>query len=138
MNVCRWDYPGTWVSDVASSWRMSQDIRDRWSSVKDIIQQNLYLSAYASPGHCNDMDMLEVGRRMSAEEDHTHFVMWCIMSSPLLIGCDLTRLKPETQALLTNRDLIVLNQDTLGLQAYVAEKQNGCYVLVKDIGQRQG
>lgn len=138
MNVCRWDYPGTWVSQVASSWRMSQDIRDRWSSVKDIIQQNLYLSAYASPGHYNDMDMLEVGRRMSAEEDHTHFAMWCIMSSPLLIGCDLTRLKPETQALLTNRDLIAINQDTLGLQAYVAQKQNGCYVLVKDIEQRQG
>ena len=138
LNVCRWNYPGTWVGKVASSWRMSHDISDRWSSLKDIIEQNLYLSAYASPGHYNDMDMLEVGRRLTAEEDRTHFALWCIMSSPLLIGCDLTHLKAETLRLLTNRDLIAVNQDTLCLQAYVASKQNGCYILVKDIVQRQG
>lgn len=138
MNVCRWDYPGTWVSNVASSWRISHDISDRWSSVSDIIQQNLYLSAYAGNGHYNDMDMLEIGRRLTAEEDRTHFGLWCIMSSPLLIGCDLTHIKPQTLQLLKNRDLIALNQDSLGLQAYVAAKVNGCYILVKDIEQRQG
>ena len=69
---------------------MSQDIRPRWSSVKDIIEQNLYLSAYCRDGHYNDMDMLEVGRGMSEEEDRTHFAVWCMMSSPLLIGCDLS------------------------------------------------
>ena len=138
MNVCRWDYPGTWVSDVASSWRMSHDISPRWSSVKDIIQQNLYLSTYAGNGHYNDMDMLEVGRTLSDIEDRTHFAIWCIMSSPLLIGCDLTKLKPATLALLTNRDLIAINQDPLGLQAYVVQHDQsaGTYVLVKDILNR--
>ena len=140
MNVCRWDYPGTWVNSIAQSWRMSHDISARWSSVKDIIQQNLYLSAYAKDGHYNDMDMLEVGRTLTAEEDRTHFGIWCIMSSPLLIGCDLTKLKPETLELLKNQELIALNQDVLGLQAYVAKHdQNiGTYVLVKDILQTHG
>ena len=138
VNVCRWDYPGTWVSQVADSWRMSHDIRARWSSVKDIIQQNLYLSAYVSPGHYNDMDMLEVGRGLKTEEDRTHFAIWCMMSSPLLIGCDITKLRPETLRLLTNKDLIAINQDTLGLQAYVAKITNNCYVLVKDIERRHG
>ena len=138
LNVCRWDYPGTWVSGVASSWRMSQDIRPKWESVKDIIRQNLYLSAYAGGGHYNDMDMLEVGRGMTAEEDHTHFAMWCMMSSPLLIGCDLAKIKPEALALLTDQQLISINQDPLGLQAYVAQRQGDCYVLVKDIERLNG
>ena len=138
LNVCRWDYPGTWVSGVASSWRMSQDIRPRWSSVKDIIEQNLYLSAYAADGHYNDMDMLEVGRGMTQEEDHTHFAVWCMMASPLLIGCDLTKLKPETRNLLTDRQLLGINQDPLGLQAYVAKRQGDCYVLVKDVKKLNG
>ena len=140
MNVCRWDYPGTWVNSVAQSWRMSHDISARWSSVKDIIQQNLYLSAYAKDGHYNDMDMLEVGRTLTAEEDRTHFGMWCIMSSPLLISCDMTKLKPETLELLKNQELIALNQDPLGLQAYVAkhDQTNGTYVLAKDILQTNG
>ncbi len=133
MNVCRWNYPGTWVSDVASSWRISQDITPHWSSVKDIIGQNLYLSAYAVDGRYNDMDMLEVGRTLSEEEDRTHFGMWCMMCSPLLIGCDLTTLRPETLSLLTNPELIALNQDPLHLQAYVVSKEGGRYILVKDI-----
>lgn len=135
MNVCRWDYPGTWVKDVAVSWRMSHDISCRWSSVKDIIEQNLYLSAYAVNGHYNDMDMLEVGRTLKPEEDITHFGIWCIMSSPLLIGCDMTKLKPTTLALLKNKELIAINQDALGLQAYVVkhDMNDGTYVLVKDV-----
>jgi len=138
LNVCRWDYPGTWVSSVASSWRMSQDIRPKWESVKNIILQNLYLSAYAGGGHYNDMDMLEVGRGMSQDEDHTHFAVWCMMSSPLLIGCDLTKMKPQTLKLLTDSQLIAINQDPLGLQAYVAKRVGECYVLVKDIKKLNG
>lgn len=133
LNICRWNYPGTWVNDVATSWRISQDIRDEWPSVKDIIGQSLCLSAYAYDGHYNDMDMLEVGRSLTPDEDATHFGMWCIMASPLLIGCDMTTLKPEARELLTNTELIALNQDPLGLQAYVASTDGSTYVLVKDI-----
>lgn len=133
MNVCRWNYPGTWVHDIAFSWRTTVDIHDSWSSIKGILAENLYLSAYCYDGHFNDMDMLEVGRSMTTEEDKTHFGMWCIMSSPLLIGCDLTTIRKTTANLLKNEELIALNQDTLYLQAYVAALSNGCHILVKDI-----
>ena len=139
-NMCRWAYPGTWSADVADSWRTTGDIYDAWRSVRGILAENLYLSAYCHDGHYNDMDMLEVGRSMSQTEDETHFGMWCIMASPLLIGCDMTTLvnKPQTLALLTNRDLIALNQDPLHLQAYIADKQGECYLLVKDIKKLNG
>jgi len=139
-NICRWAYPGNWVSDISDSWRTTGDIYDAWQSVKSILAENLYMSAYCHDGHYNDMDMLEVGRSMSQTEDETHFGMWCIMSSPLLIGCDLSTLKdkPETLALLCNSDLISLNQDRLHLQAYVADKQGECYVMVKDINKLYG
>ena len=110
----------------------------RWESVKRIINENLYLSPYAGGGRYNDMDMLEVGRTLSAEEDQTHFAIWCMMSSPLLIGCDLTTLRPETLNLLKNTELIALNQDQLGLQAHVAKlSPENTYVLVKDL-ERSG
>lgn len=132
-NICRWAFPGTWVCDIANSWRTTEDIYLGWASVKSIIEQSLYLSAYTGNGRYNDMDMLEVGRGLTEEEDKTHFGMWCIMSSPLLIGCDLNDIQGNALALMQNEELIALNQDTLGLQAYVAKKVNGCYVLVKDV-----
>ena len=76
--------------------------------------------------------MLEVGRGLSTEEDNTHFAMWCMLSSPLLIGCDMTSIPQATLALLKNTDLIALNQDPLALQAQVVKRINGCYLLVKD------
>lgn len=137
-NICRWAYPGNWAADVADSWRTTGDIYDAWKSVKQILAENLYLSAYCHDGHYNDMDMLEVGRSMSQTEDETHFGMWCIMSSPLLIGCDMATIKPKALALLTNPDLITLNQDPLHLQAYLAAKQGECFIMVKDIKQLYG
>ena len=133
LNVCRWNYPGTWVHDVAFSWRTTHDINSSWGSVKGILAENLCLSAYCYDGHYNDMDMLEVGRTLTEEEDKTHFGMWCIMASPLLIGCDLSNIKSTTLALLKNEELIALNQDSLCLQAYVANLVNGCHIIVKDI-----
>ena len=138
MNACRWAYPGTWVSDVAFSWRTTGDINNSWGSVKDILAENLYMSAYCHDGHFNDMDMLEVGRSLSVEEDKTHFGMWCIMASPLLIGCDMTNIKSQTLTLLKNKELVALNQDLLCQQAYVAGLTNGCHILVKDIETQNG
>ena len=132
-NLCRWAYPGTWCHDISTSWRTTGDIYDGWASVKGIIAENLYLSAFCYDGCYNDMDMLEVGRSMSEEEDKTHFGMWCIMSSPLLIGCNMATIKERPLALLKNEELIALNQDPLGLQAYVVQHIGETYVLVKDI-----
>lgn len=138
LNVCRWDYPGTWVHDVAFSWRTTKDIWDGWASVKGILAENLCLSAYCYDGHFNDMDMLEVGRSMTTEEDKTHFGMWCIMNSPLLIGCDLTNIKATPLALLKNEELIELNQDPLYQQAYIVGLSNDCHILVKDLETLNG
>ena len=138
MNACRWAYPGTWVENVACSWRTTGDINDSWNSVKSILAENLYMSAYCVNGRYNDMDMLEVGRSLTQEEDKTHFGMWCIMNSPLLIGCDMANIKSSTLTLLRNRELIALNQDPLYQQAYLVGYQNGCYILVKDVEVLQG
>ena len=132
-NLCRWAFPGTWAHDISTSWRTTGDIYDGWESVKGIIAENLYLSAFCYDGCYNDMDMLEVGRSMSEEEDKTHFGMWCIMSSPLLIGCNMATIKERPLALLKNEELIALNQDPLGLQAYVVQHVGETYILAKDI-----
>ena len=137
-NICRWAFPGTWVCDMVDSWRTTEDIYLGWESIKSIINQSLYLSAYTTYGHYNDMDMLEVGRGLTEEEDKTHFGMWCIMSSPLLIGCDLNDIKGNALELMQNEELIALNQNELGLQAYVVERENGCYILVKDVEELYG
>ena len=138
MNICRWAYPGTWVNEAGFSWRTTGDIYPSWDSVKGILAENLYMSAYSSKGHYNDMDMLEVGvnkwgSSLTAAEARTHFGMWCIMNSPLLIGCDMSKLSTDNLNLLTNTELIALNQDPLYQQAYLACKVNDCYVMVKDI-----
>ena len=95
------------------------------------------LSGFCRDGHFNDMDMLEIGRGLTPSEERVHFGMWCMMSSPLLIGCDLTKIPAESLQLLTNPELIALNQDTLALQAYPVKYEVGCYVLVKDIISRR-
>ncbi|MGM9736834.1 MAG: alpha-galactosidase [Candidatus Cryptobacteroides sp.] len=145
INICRWNYPGTWVSGAGDSWRISADIRPIWSSIKYIVGKNLYLSAYAGGGRYNDMDMLAVGYNLkpspfweeglglSYEEEEAHFGIWCIMSSPLLLGCDLEYLPEETHRIITNSELIAIDQDPLGLQAHVAQHNGETYVFVKDI-----
>ena len=116
-NVCRWEFPGKWVTQVADSWRISGDIDNTFWSILAIIDLNADLWMYASKGHYNDMDMLQVGRGMSYEEDKTHFTMWCMMHSPLLLGNDLTSLSEETLEIITNKDLIALNQSPFVYQA---------------------
>ena len=150
INVCRWDYPGTWVEKLADSWRISEDIRPVWSSVRHIVEKNLYLSAYAHDGHYNDMDMLAVGYNikpspfwedglgLSYAEEEAHFGMWCIMSSPLLLGCDIEYIPEETMRIITNPELIAVNQDQLGLQAHVVQHEGETYVFAKDILRRHG
>lgn len=116
-NVCRWQFPGEWVTTIADSWRISGDIANKFNSVMHIVDLNAELWRYCSPGHYNDMDMLQVGRGMSYEEDKTHFSMWCLMSSPLMLGNDLTTISNETLQIISNRDLIAINQNPFAYQA---------------------
>jgi hypothetical protein len=116
-NICRWEFPGKWALQIADSWRISGDISNEFNSISHIIDLNADLWKYASPGHVNDMDMLQVGRGMSYVEDKTHFSMWCMMNSPLLAGNDLRSMSDETIEILTNKEIIALNQDPLVYQA---------------------
>lgn len=103
--------------NIADSWRISGDISNHFASILHIIDLNADLWKYAGPGHVNDMDMLQVGRGMSDEEDKTHFAMWCMLASPLLMGNDLTTMSKQTLALITNKELIAIDQDPLVYQA---------------------
>ena len=150
INVCRWNFPGTWVNGIGDSWRISADIRPVWKSIKYIVGKNLYLSAYAGNGNYNDMDMLAVGYNikpspfweeglgLSYTEEEAHFGIWCIMSSPLLLGCDIEYIPEETMKIITNPELIAINQDRLGLQAHVVQHVGETYVFAKDILEKWG
>ncbi|HEY8955016.1 alpha-galactosidase, partial [Chitinophaga sp.] len=136
-NVCRWQFPGTWVTKIANSWRISQDITPDWKSIVSIIRKNTFLAAYADQGHYNDMDMLEVGRGLTNEEDKSHFSLWCILSSPLILGNDLTNLSQQTKDILTNTEVIAVNQDTTGLQArLIADNGKGLQIWAKNLNGR--
>ena len=135
-NICRWQFPGEWAVTKADSWRISGDITDRFSSILHIIDLNADLYKYVSPGHYNDMDMLQVGRGMSYEEDKTHFSMWCMMNSPLLAGNDLRSMSAETLGILTNKEIIALNQDDGFLQARRLQKEKTVEVWIKPLGKK--
>ena len=137
-NICRWQFPGSWVTTIANSWRISEDINTTWNSVLYVIDKNTYLAPFASPGHFNDMDMLEVGRGMTHEEDKSHFSMWCILSSPLVLGNNLTTISPQTLEIVTNAEVISVDQDTTGLQGHlISDNLAGKQVWAKHLNGRQ-
>jgi len=134
-NVCRWQFPGEWAIKRADSWRISGDIRSEFSSILKIIDLNVDLYKYASAGHYNDMDMLQVGRGMSYDEDKTHFSMWCMLNSPLLAGNDLRTMSKQTLEILTNKEVIALNQDDGFYQAKKVNTTATVEVWVKLLGK---
>ena len=118
-SMCNWgnDKVATWAKDVGNSWRTTGDIWDGWDSMISIIDENDQWYQYAGPGGWNDPDMLEVGNGgMSLTEYKTHFSLWSLVKSPLLIGCDITKMKWSIMEILTNPEVIAVNQDPLGEQ----------------------
>jgi alpha-galactosidase len=83
-----------------------------------ILESQDSLRAYAGPGHWNDPDMLEVGNGMSLNEDRAHFTMWSMIAAPLISGNDLRNMSPGVTEILTNREVIAINQDSLGIQGF--------------------
>jgi alpha-galactosidase len=134
-NICRWQFPGEWAIKKADSWRISGDIREKFSSILHIIDLNRDLHKYASAGHYNDMDMLQVGRGMSYDEDKAHFTMWCMLNSPLLAGNDLRSMSKQTLEILTNKEVIALNQDPGFVQGKRLFKENNIEVWMKPLGK---
>lgn len=127
---CSWGAEDTrvWIKETgANSFRSTGDIMDAWASIKDIAQSQLKVQEYNGVGCFNDMDMLVVGMNgvghvgrggCSEEEYFTHFALWCMCSSTLMIGCDVNNMDASTKAILTNPDLIRINQDTKGAQPF--------------------
>jgi alpha-galactosidase len=114
-----WDSVWEWAPALGGNlWRTTGDIQANWNSMYTILSQQEGLEKYAGPGHWNDPDMLEVGNgKLSLAENRTHFSMWAMLSAPLLAGNDLPHMKPEIKDILTNKDVIALDQDKLGKQA---------------------
>src|SRR5437868_1070059 len=126
-SICEWGTakPWLWAREVGNLWRTTGDIQDCWDCKRDwggmgfvhILDLQDGLEAYAGPGHWNDPDMLEVGNGgMTATEYRAHFSLWCILAAPLMAGNDIRTMSPETAALLTNREVIAVDQDAAGLQ----------------------
>jgi alpha-galactosidase len=113
-----WDAVWEWAPSVGGNlWRTTGDIDPHWDRIYAILSQQEGLEKYARPGHWNDPDMLEVGNgKLSLAENRTHFSMWAMLAAPLLAGNDLPNMKPEIKAILTNRDVIAVDQDRLGKQ----------------------
>jgi alpha-galactosidase len=113
-----------WGAEVGGNlWRTTGDIRDTWESMTRIGFNQHELAQYAQPGHWNDPDMLEIGNGgMTDAEYKTHLSLWAMLAAPLLAGNDLRQMPPETLAILTNREVIAVDQDKLGKQGSRAWK----------------
>lgn len=131
------------LSKIANTWRTGGDIRDSWKSLKSRLLTQDKWAPYASPGHWNDPDMMIVGwvgwgkgpypTHLTPDEQYAHMSAWCLQSVPLLLGCDLTKLDAFTLSLLTNDEVLAVNQDPLGKQATIVAKTDSCGVLAKDL-----
>jgi alpha-galactosidase len=135
LSICEWgtSKPWLWARDVGHLWRTTFDIRPCWDCGQQahskgvlienfigftkILDQQVDLESYAGPGHWNDPDMLEVGNgELTHEENRAHFSLWCILAAPLMLGNDIRDMAPEVHAILTNAEVIAVNQDPLGRQ----------------------
>lgn len=133
-----------WGQEVGGNcWRTTGDITDSWSSMSNIGFGQADMAQYAKPGHWNDPDMLVVGQvgwgpnlrpsRLTPDEQYTHISLWCLLSAPLLIGCPVDNLDEFTMNLLTNDEVLDINQDPLGRQARRIENESGRQVWVKEL-----
>ena len=113
-----WDSVWKWGPTVDGNlWRTTGDIDDSYRRMAEIGFSQAGLSRYAAPGHWNDPDMLEVGNgKMTTDEYTTHMTLWALLAAPLLAGNDLTRMSAADKAILMNKDVIAIDQDTLGKQ----------------------
>jgi len=133
-----------WGAEVGgNSWRTTSDIKDSWDSMSRIGFGQAGHEAYAKPGHFNDPDMLVVGvvgwrfnlhpTHLSPDEQYTHISLWCLLASPLLIGCDMTQMDDFTLSLLSNDEVLEVNQDPLGRQAARVAQNGSLEVWAKDM-----
>ncbi|UBU09454.1 lectin [Nonomuraea gerenzanensis] len=120
-SLCNWGQENvwTWGMPVGNSWRTTGDIAANWNSIMGILDQQVGLEAYSGPGGWNDPDMLEVGvGALTATEGRAHFSLWSLLNAPLIAGNDLRTMSAETRTILTNTEVIAVNQDWGGRQGH--------------------
>lgn len=143
-SMCEWgtSTPWLWAGHVGNLWRTTGDIQDCWDCKRDwggmgwthILDLQVGLEKYAGPGHWNDPDMLEVGNGgMGIEEYRAHFSFWCLLAAPLMAGNDLRSMSQETAGILTNREAIAVNQDSLGRQGFKVRDDGDLEVWTKPL-----
>ena len=145
-SICEWgtSKPWEWAGKIGHLWRTTGDIYSCFDCVKDhgtwkqwgvmqILDMQKPLRAHAGPGHWNDPDMLEVGNGMSVNEDRAHFSMWSMLAAPLIAGNDLRNMSKEVREILTNREVIAVNQDALGIEGFQYSAKEGLEVWFKPL-----
>ena len=146
-SICEWgsNKPWEWAPEIGHMWRTTGDIGLSFSdpevftgawkprTVLQNVDTNAPLRRYAGPGHWNDPDMLEVGNGMTVNQDRAHFTLWCMMAAPLILGNDLRTMTDETAAILTDREVIAIDQDPLGVQGLRYATDNGIEIWFKPL-----
>ena len=119
-SICEWGFgkPYRWGAKAGNLWRTTPDIRPWWFWIKMIYNHTVKLYPYSRAGHFNDPDMLEVGNgKLSYNQNVSHFSLWCMMNAPLILGNDLRKMDESVKKIVTNKNMIAINQDPLCKQA---------------------
>ncbi len=139
-SLCQYGLQRVWSwgpSVGANLWRTTDDISDHYDRMILIGQEQNGLGRFAGPGHWNDPDMLEIGNGgMRPEEEETHMSLWCLLSAPLIAGNDLTKMTPQTLAILTNPDVIAVDQDPAGNEGYRVWQEGPLQIWMKVMADR--
>lgn len=149
-SMCEWgdNKPWDWAKDIAHSWRTTADIYPCWDcelshgsystiGVMRILDKQVSLRKFAGPGHWNDMDMLEVGNGLTPDEERAHFSLWAILASPLISGNDLRSMSEQVRSILTNKEVIAINQDKLGIQAWKMFAEGDVEIWMKPLANNE-
>ena len=145
-SICEWGshQPWLWAGGVGELYRTTGDItasfaHDRdmggWTalSVVGILDRQIPIRKYNGPNHWNDPDMLEVGNGMTTIEDKSHFSLWCMLAAPLAAGNDLRKMSAQTREILTNKEMIAIDQDSLGISAFKMDMPDSVELWVKPL-----
>jgi len=146
LSICEWgtDKPWEWGPAVGHLWRTTGDIYNCFDCIEDhgtwkswgvmqILDKQEGLRQYAGPGHWNDPDMMEVGNGMPVNEDRAHFSMWSMIAAPLIAGNDVRKMSKETREVLTNKEVVAVNQDKLGVQGFKYTVKDGLETWLKPL-----
>jgi alpha-galactosidase len=146
-SICEWgdNKPWEWAKPIGHLWRTTGDITDCWDceenhgswsswGIMRILDKQKGLRVHARPGHWNDPDMMEVGNPgLTFIESRAHFSLWAMLAAPLIAGNDVRNMTRETQAILTNKEVVAVNQDSLGIQGFPAISEDGLEIWVKPL-----